>query len=114
NKSKTLYCMFFKYVSVLLSSFLFFPYLTYAQGLDRRIDAWFSPIAAWWEQVVFAEIPFTDQVSIPLVLILLISGGIFFTLYFKFVNVRKLGVALKAVRGDYEEFEITTPEEAAG
>lgn len=105
--------MFFKskYAAVSILFFLIFPCATYAQGLDRRIDAWFSPIAAWWEAVVFAEIPFTDHVSIPLVLILLVSGGLFFTLYFKFINFRKLGIAVKAVRGDYDEFEVTTADQ---
>src|SRR5690606_12902783 len=97
-----------KYGAVSLFSFSVFPCATYAQGLDRRIDAWFSPIAAWWEAVVFAEIPFTDYVSIPLVLILLVSGGLFFTFYFKFVNVRKLATAVKSVRGDYDHIELNT------
>lgn len=101
----------FKYVSVLLCSLLILPFITQAQGLDDQIDEWFSPVAVWWEQIVFAQIPFTDEVGIPLVLILLVGGGIIFTFYFKFINFRKLSTAVKAVRGDYDHFETTTTSE---
>ncbi|WP_134087937.1 sodium:alanine symporter family protein [Olivibacter sp. XZL3] len=76
------------------------------KGIDKQIDAWFSPIADWWEQVVFVEIPFSDTVSIPLVLILLICGAAFFTIYFRFVNLHRIPIALKAVRGAYDHFEV--------
>lgn len=105
--------MFFrpKYASVLVFLLLIFPFITRAQGLDDRINESFRPIAIWWEQVVFAEIPFTDEVAIPLVLILLVLGGLVFTLYFRFVNFRRISTAVKAVRGDYDHFETTiTPE----
>src|SRR5690606_34594424 len=84
----------------ILSIFLL-PLPVWAAGIDQQIDAWFSPIADWWEQVVFFTIPFTDEVSVPLVLILLVGGGTFFTIYFKFVNVRKLPVAMRAISGKY-------------
>lgn len=73
-----------------------------AAGIDEQIDAWFSPIADWWERVVFFEIPFTAQFSVPLVLVLLVGGGLFFTAYFKLVNVRKIPVAFRTIQGRYD------------
>lgn len=84
---------------------LLIPLPTQAAGIDQQIDEWFAPIADWWEQVVFFTIPFTDSISIPLVLILLAGSGIFFTIYFKFVNIRKLPVAMGAIRGKYNDVE---------
>ena len=84
---------------------LLFPLPTQAAGIDQRIDEWFAPIADWWEQVVFFTIPLTGDIAVPLVLILLAGGGVFFTIYFKFVNIRKLPVAMRAIRGKYDEVE---------
>lgn len=93
-----------------LIAFLIIPFSgVQAAGIDEQIDTWFSPIASRWEQIVFFEISFTEQFSIPLVLILLISGGVFFTLYFKLVNIRKIPVAFRAVRGRYDAFETRSP-----
>src|SRR5690606_8606578 len=88
-----------------IASIVLLPLPLWAAGIDQQIDAWFAPIADWWEKVVFFTIPFTEQVSIPLVLILLVGGGIFFTAYFKFVNIRKLPVAMRTISGKYDEVE---------
>lgn len=40
---------------------------------------------------------------LPLSIIILILGAIFFTVYFKFVNVRKIGLSLDIVRGKYTD-----------
>lgn len=84
---------------------LLLPFPAWATGIDKQIDEWFTPIADWWEQVVFFTIPFTDSISIPVVLILLVCGGVFFTIYFRVVNIRKLPVALRAIRGKYDDIE---------
>src|SRR5690606_6369621 len=45
---------------------------------------------------------FTAQFSVPLVLVLLVGGGLFFTAYFKLVNVRKIPVAFRTIQGRYD------------
>lgn len=112
SKIKRIYCM--KLLKAAFSFLLIIHLSSYAAfgetiGIDKRIDAWFSPIADWWEQVVFVEIPFSEAVSIPLVLILLICGAAIFTIYFRFVNFLRLPVALKAIRGAYDHFELGIP-----
>ncbi|MEL7119948.1 MAG: alanine/glycine:cation symporter family protein [Bacteroidota bacterium] len=62
------------------------------------------PIAQWWEDLVFTSIPIGD-VGIPIVLIVLLSGALFFTLYYSFVNVRFFPLAINVVRGKYDEVE---------
>ncbi len=39
--------------------------------------------------------------NVPIVLLVLLGGALFFTLYFAFVNVRKFGLAIDVVRGKY-------------
>ncbi|WP_282057073.1 alanine/glycine:cation symporter family protein [Maribacter luteus] len=92
-----------------LLSFLTFllPFLTFSQetaemGIDERINAWFEPITAVWEGIVFWQVPGT---GIPLVVIVLVLGATFFTLYFGFVNITRFPLAINVVRGKYDEVE---------
>jgi AGCS family alanine or glycine:cation symporter len=81
------------------------PFITFSQGLDDRIDAWFDPYASAWENFVFTSIPIGGGYSVPIVLIVLVFGAVFFTIYFRFVNIRKFGLAIKVTRGHYDEME---------
>ncbi|RDY58726.1 alanine/glycine:cation symporter family protein [Flagellimonas nanhaiensis] len=74
------------------------------KGLDERINEGFMPFAIWWEKLILAEVAIFGN-GIPLVLILLILGALFFTLYFGFVNIRHFPTAIQVVRGKYDELE---------
>lgn len=92
----------------LLSIFvLILPAITFAQntelGLDERINAWFEPITAKWEGIVFWEVPGT---GVPLVVLLLVGGALFFTIFFRFINLRRFWLAINVVRGKYDKVEI--------
>src|SRR5690606_11915388 len=77
-------------------------------GLDQRINEAFMPVADWFQDLIMAEVPIYG-LGIPLVLILLISGALFFTLYFGFVNIRHFPTAIQVVRGKYDDLEIQAP-----
>ncbi|CAG5078129.1 alanine/glycine:cation symporter family protein [Parvicella tangerina] len=68
------------------------------------INKSFEPVSDVITSVVFYKIPIAEY-EIPLVLIILLSGALFFTLYFKFPNIRFVGTAIKVVKGDYEEMD---------
>ena len=85
-------------------------------NLDARINAMLNRPADWAEAVVFfpsalpvvANNPPDASGSLlirvfgtPWVLYLLVGSGIFFTLYFGFINVTGFGVALRTIRGKY-------------
>jgi AGCS family alanine or glycine:cation symporter len=95
-----------KYLLTLFSFIL--PLITFAQeaekGLDERINDWFMPIADGWEGLVLSTIPLGSY-NIPLVVILLVLGATFFTIYFKFPSFTKFGLAINTVRGKYDEIE---------
>jgi len=65
-------------------------------SIDAKIDAVFGQVA----DVVFAVI-FFKIFGIPIVLAWLVVAATTFTIYFKFVNVRRFGLALNIVRGRY-------------
>jgi AGCS family alanine or glycine:cation symporter len=84
---------------------LLLPLISFGQettevGLDQQIDQAFAPISNFFSQVIFFEVFGT-----PFILILLVGSAAFFTLYFKFPNIRHFGTAISVVRGKYEEVE---------
>jgi len=79
-----------------------------AQGLDERINEWFTPIAEAWGNIVLHIFPGSEAIfgqGIPTIIILLVAGALFFTFYFGFINVRKFPLAINVVRGKYDEIE---------
>lgn len=77
------------------------------KGLDQRIDEAFKPFSDAVTNAVFFEVFGT-----PFVLILLVGSALFFTLYFKFPNIRYFGTAINVVRGKYDELEVHKAEKA--
>lgn len=85
---------------------LLMPAFITAQGLDERIDAAFKPVADWWEWLVFYPMPLPAPLDLPIILYLLIGGALFFTVAFGFVNIRRFPLALRVVRGKYDDIEM--------
>ena len=90
---------------ILLILTLLFPMFSHSKGIDDKINDWFKPIADAWVNIVLYPINFSDEISIPIVLILLVLGAIFFTLRFSFVNITHFSTAIKTVRGEYDNIE---------
>ena len=88
-----------------LASFLF-PFVALAQekGLDEKVNDAFMPFASWWEGFVLTSIP-VGEYNIPIVLILLICGATFFTIYFKFPSISQFPLAINTVRGKYDDLD---------
>lgn len=93
----------------LLSIFaLLVPILNFAQekekGLDEVVNDAFMPVASWWEGFVLTSVPLGGY-NIPIVVILLVFGATFFTIFFKFPSITKFGLALNTVRGKFVDIE---------
>ena len=92
-----------KYLLFVVS--LIVPLVTFAQeveeiGIDQKIDQAFQPVSDFFSNVIFFQIG-----GVPFVLILLVFSAAFFTLYFKFPNIRHFWTAINVVRGKYEDIE---------
>jgi len=74
----------------------------YAQGIDETINSATAPIAKFIGQVVFFKIP-VGEADLPLVVLWLVVGAVFFTFYMGFVNIRGFKHAIELVRGDYSD-----------
>jgi len=75
--------------------FLAIPFLTFAQekGLDEKINDAFMPFATWWEGLVLTTVPIGEY-NVPFVVILLVLGATFFTLFFKVPSITKFPLAI--------------------
>ena len=92
--------------TVIMTSILLFPLASRAQekGLDQTINDAFMPFAIWWEELILSTIPIFGF-SIPIILIILVLGAVFFTIYFGFINIKHFSTAIQVVRGKYDAVE---------
>jgi len=91
----------------LLTLFAFLiPFINFAkQSTADKIDSIFKDYTGWFVEAIFYEIPFTETFQIPWVVIVLIGGATYFTIYFKLINITGFLTAIKVVRGKYEDIE---------
>lgn len=75
------------------------------EGLDQKINAWVQPATDFISSVVFYPIQLGAEAttSMPLVIIFLLFSALFFTIFFKFINIRGFGTAIKTVKGTYSD-----------
>jgi len=94
-----------KYLLSLIT--LLIPIVTFAQEMSAsdKIDSIFQKYTGWFVDLIFYEIPFSESFQIPWVLIVLIGGALYFTVYFKLINITGFVTALRVVRGKYEDIE---------
>ncbi len=79
--------------------------LEYALSLDERINEQFENATGWFVEAILWQIPLTDTIGVPWVLVVLIIGASYFTIYFKGINLRGFGTSIKIVRGAYDSLE---------
>lgn len=83
-----------------LSILLFLPQVLSAENsLSEQINSLFEPIVNVLAKVIFWE-PFSA--GMPIVVIWLVVGAVFFTLRMNFINLTGFKHALQLVRGDYD------------
>ena len=68
--------------------------------MDEWLDAALRPIADAASAVIFFSVPLFGA-DVPLIVLWLVAGGAFFTVYLRLVNVRGFAEALRIVSGRY-------------
>ena len=83
------------------------PWLVHAQdSVDDRINAVMEPVTHWVSKIIFfkpADLVSDQFMNVPFVLIWLVVGALFFTIYNRFVNITAFAHALDVVRGKYDD-----------
>ena len=80
-----------------------------AKSWDQKINDWFAPKSDFITNIVFYSITVNEGIEVPIVVLILVGGALFFTLYFQFVNIRRFPISINIVRGRYKEIEQFKP-----
>lgn len=72
-----------------------------AKTADEKINDFFAPATEIINQIVFVNVYESEDLSIPFILVWLAGGAIFLTCFFRFLNLRAFGLAMRTVRGKY-------------
>ena len=75
------------------------------QSLDQQINESFHGATSWFTNAILYEIPITNTIAIPWVLIILVGGALYFSFYFKGINFRGFFTAINVVRGKYDHID---------
>ncbi|MCP3984320.1 MAG: alanine:cation symporter family protein [bacterium] len=67
-------------------------------GLDAWVNDAVAPVAEMLSRIIFFEVPLFGA-QLPLVVLWLVVGAVWFTLFFRFVNLREFGRAIRIVSG---------------
>ena len=70
--------------------------------MDARLNELFAPVARAFSDIVFFSIPIGGS-KLQLIVVWLIAGAAFFTVYFRFIGLRGFRHALRLVRGVYSD-----------
>lgn len=89
--------LFFSLVAVLAAST---P--ARAGSFDDNVDAMFTPLADILQSFIFYKISIAGA-ELPLVVVWLVAGAVFFSAYLGFINIRGFKTAIKITRGDYAD-----------
>lgn len=100
-----------KFLLTVLS--LFTSLISFSQELSTadKMDVYFEKYTGWFVHAIFYEISIGESFSVPWVLFVLIGGALYFTLYFKLINITGFVTAVRVVAGKYEDIEKHTAEE---
>lgn len=93
-------------ISLLLSTIFPISLLASNNAIDEQINQWFQPVTDFFVSIIFIAFRFgsgEQTVDLPFILIWLLGGALFATLYFRFINIRAFSLALGVVRGKYED-----------
>ncbi len=72
------------------------------QSLDAAINAFIGPVSDFITSIIFYSIP-VSGIDVPLIVLWLITAGLFFFFYLKAINVTRFGLAINIVRGKYDD-----------
>ena len=72
------------------------------EGVDAAVNAALGPVAEVVASVVFFSVP-VFGVDVPLILVWLIVGSVFFTGYLGLINIRGFGHSIDIVRGKFDD-----------
>ena len=78
------------------------PFIYAAGSLQESVNDLFGAINSAYAPILFWPVPI---IELPLILFIMVSGGIFFTIRYGFLNIKLFKHAIDVVRGQYDHPE---------
>ncbi|SFU62994.1 alanine or glycine:cation symporter, AGCS family [Pustulibacterium marinum] len=97
-----------KLLSILMAIFPIFTFAQESQSIGEKINDAFAEYTAPIVNTIFYPITISGK-EMPIVIIILLLGALFFTIYFKGVNFRYMTVCLKTAFGKYDHLDAHVP-----
>ncbi len=91
-----------KLKGLLIFLLLLMTQISHAAGVDQAINDFLTPVANAIDAFFMTSIPIPFVGSAPFIVVWLVVAATFFTLYFKFINLRSFGIGMKLIRGKYD------------
>ena len=88
-------------MQLVFSICLLFPLTAFAQDSDKN----FIIKTVEWINGYWGAILFWNGLGLPFILIIMLIGGVFFTIRYGFINIRLFRHALDVVRGKYDSLD---------
>ncbi|MEC7486969.1 MAG: alanine glycine permease, partial [Verrucomicrobiota bacterium] len=96
-----------KYYIPILTPILLHMLTSKVWANEHSLDEAINQVVAPWTDRIFQLIffsPFTlAGQDVPFILLWLVGAGVFLTIYFRFINLRLFGLALRTVKGNYSK-----------
>jgi len=73
------------------------------KSIDEKINDFFEPVSKFVNSIIFFSFPINKEIELPIILIWLLVGAIFCSIYFKFINISGFKTAINIVRGKYTD-----------
>jgi len=72
-------------------------------GIDQKVDYFFTTYLGWFANTIFYGVKIEDGVTFPLIVGWLFVAAIIFTLYFGFIQFRRVKLSIDIVSGKYTD-----------
>ena len=73
-------------------------------SIDKTINDAFKPIASGFNDLVFYSVPIGES-QLPLIVLWLIAGALYFTFYLRLINIRGFTHAIRIVLGKEDKIQ---------
>ena len=71
-------------------------------NLSQNVDGFFNEYTGWFVGLIFKSVP-VGEASFPIIVGWLLLAAIIFTVYFGFVQFKRVGMAIDIIKGKYTD-----------
>ncbi|MDA7747112.1 alanine:cation symporter family protein [Psychromonas sp.] len=71
-------------------------------GISKTVDGFFNDYTGWFVGLIFKSVP-VGEASFPIIVGWLLLAALIFTIYFGFVQFKRVGLAINIIKGKYTD-----------